>query len=201
VKVTLRPAAFEASSEIKRATVSRDGTITFPTCDAARYAVQVAPPPDSYVSAIEFNRQDALSHLVDMTSGNGGELIVKVASGSAGVSGNIHADSSEKPPPNAAQRVMLIPDNWNPEVNTRVPSLLSRDGTYSIKGQPPGRYRLIAVEWSDSTWRLRDEPELIRFLQASGMAVELTAGARLRIDVPLLPDAEVMQAAIRLGLN
>jgi hypothetical protein len=201
VKVTLRPVAFEASSEIKRATVSKDGAMSFSSCDAAKYLVRVLPPAGFYVASVEFNRQDALSHIIDLSNGTSGDLVVKVAMGSAELGGRIQTDATAPPAVVLAKTVMLFADSWSPEVTADVPSYYSKDGNYTFTSQAPGRYAIVAVEWSDGSWPLRHEPELIRYFQSKGTKVELKVGDHQQMDVPLISDGEIMQTLSRLGLN
>ena len=63
-------------SDYKNARPQPDGTFQFSPCDAVQYAVRVATPSGLYVESVEFNRQDALSHVLDLSSGTGGELVV-----------------------------------------------------------------------------------------------------------------------------
>jgi hypothetical protein len=195
-QISLRPLD-AGGSDYKNANPQADGTFQFSPCDAARYAVRITAPSGLYVQSVEFNRQDALNHVMDLSSGTGGELVVTLGVGSATVSGTVAADQQSQLP----TYVFLIPGNWNPEISGDLTPRPARNGAFSFRDVAPGTYVLAALEWTAGKHDLWRSTQFIQALEGVGISVEVKPADRLQETVPLLTDGDVRRLLSRFGLN
>jgi len=184
-KVTLRPIDAEAAAGTQTATVQPDGTFTISNCDAAHYAVRYKPPPGYYVTAITFNGQDALTHLLDRSATSGGDLKILLRPGASSV-------TSQTPD------VVLIPDNWTPNQLVPVIRMISQDGRYSAIGIPPGHYSAVAVSAADRA--LWDIPAFLHEMQSRAAPFDLAENEQKQVTAPLVTADDLRQIQLQLGL-
>jgi len=183
--VTLRPIDAEAGSGTQTAAVQPDGTFTISNCDAANYAVRYKPPTGYYVSAITFNGQDALTHLVDLSAISGSDLKILLRPGASSVTTQM-------------ENVVLIPDNWTPNELVPVIHMSGKDGRYSAVGIPPGHYSAVAVSGVDGV--LWDNPAFVHEMQSRAMPFDLAENDQKQVTAPLVAADDLRQIQLQLGL-
>ena len=195
-QISLRPVE-ATGSDYKNAKPQADGAFQFSPCDAVKYAVRVVAPSGLYVKSVEFNRQDALSHVLDLSSGTGGELVVTLGVGSAAISGTLEGGGQ----PQLPTCIFLIPANWNPEISGDLAPRPTKNGTFIFNNLAPGAYVLVALEWTDNNSYLWRTPEFVHALQGEGLAIELHPGDHLQETVPVVSDSDAKRIAGRVGAN
>ena len=202
-RVTIRPVEAGAIGGPQTVEIQPDGSFTFTNCDPASYAVRFLPPAGAYIKSLVFNQQqDALTHLLDLSKGTGGDLTIVVRSGAASVTGAIADAPVSQDASGSLQKlfeVALISDLW--EENNLVPvrHASSKDGHFSMNGIPPGHYSAIATTGVEM--RLWENGKFVREMQARGVGVDLAESDQKQISVPYLSFDEVDQLQSRLGIN
>ncbi len=199
-RVTLRPVEAGAISGSQSAEIQPDGTFVLSNCDPANYAVRFLPPSGTYVKSIVFNQQDAMTHLMDLSRGSGGELTIIVRPGAASVTGTL--DSSASQDASESQKsfdVALISDLWDENGLVPVHHATSKDGHFSVSGLSPGHYSAVATTTVDM--RLWDNVKFVHEMQTRGVGIDLAENDKKQLSVPYLAYSEIDLLQSRLGIN
>jgi Carboxypeptidase regulatory-like domain len=170
--VTLEPqgASDFAADTPDPASVDKNGAFRVGNVFPGHYEVEVNPlPGDSYIKEVRLNGA-IVDGVLDLSAGAGGsKLKVTVSPDGAELSGIVR-------PPGTQTSVFLVsdPNRIGPRNMTGV----APDGTWSISGIRPGKYRLFSVEWSahEGFGALKDTAD-------KAQEIELKAGDRIRKDL------------------
>jgi hypothetical protein len=190
-EVTLRPIDAEAVSGYRTTSVQPDGTFTITNCDAANYAVRYKPPVGIYISAITFNGQDAMTHLMDLSNSSGGDLKILLKPGASSVVAIV-------PDSDTPADIVLIPDNWTANELVPVIHMTSKDGRYSAIGIAPGHYSAVAVPAVErSLW---DNAAFVHEMQSRGTPFDLAENDQKRVSAIRLTEEDLHQIELQLGL-
>jgi hypothetical protein len=149
-----------------------------------KYRAHVTPMPENaYVKSIEMDGKPGAANLFEIADGSRAARIkVIVSRGGAQISGRVvDSDGSRLLTPLAL--VGLMKSAEDEDVNS---SEVTPDGRYSLKGLPPGKYRLIAINPLEML-NLDDESSWFKQVFGRGEEIELKAGDRITKDVKLLP--------------
>jgi hypothetical protein len=200
-KVTIKPVDADAIGGPQTADIQPDGTFVFTNCDPASYLVRFLPPPGAYVKSLEFNKQDALTHPMDLSRGSGGELTIVLHPGTATLAGSL-LDPAGVPDAGGEQKafdVTLISDLWEENGVVPVRHATGKDGRFSFTGIPPGHYSAIATTGVEM--RFWENAKFVHEMQSRGVAVDLAENDQKQLAVPYLTYEEIDQLQFRLGIN
>jgi protocatechuate 3,4-dioxygenase beta subunit len=171
-----------------------DGTFELHDLAPERYRVNVNGTADgTYVKSIRFGNEDVTNGILDLTSGTGGVIDVKLAPNAADISGNVHNDKSE-----AVSDVQVTLGPASAEVATQTlffrQARTNQDGKFSFKNLPPGEYRIWA--WEEVDNGLVSDPQFRAHFDSGSVLVRLSEGSHENSDVKLLGrDAIEVEAA------
>jgi hypothetical protein len=200
IDVTLRPVDLVAASGCQTIRTQPDGTFAITNCDAANYAVRFSPPSGTYIKAIAFNGQDAMTHPIDLSRCSGGELKIVIRPGAASMTATV-GDSTALSPINQSSKsfdVVLIPDSWTENELIPVIHAAGRDGQFSAVGLAPGHYTAIAATGVDR--RLWESAAFVHQVQARGAGFELAENEQKQVVVAQLTEDEADRMELQLGL-
>jgi len=177
------------------ARTNADGSFEMHDLGPERYRVKVNALADGiYVKSIHFGNEDVTNGILDLTSGTGGVIDVRLSPNAADVSGTVHNDKGET--------VMGVQVTLGPaSAEFAAQSLLfeqtstGQDGKFSFKNLPPGEYRICA--WEEVDRGLVSDPEFRSHFDSRSVVVKLSQGSHENSDVTLLSrDAIELEASI-----
>jgi hypothetical protein len=148
-----------------------------------KYRAHVSPlPENAYVRSIEMDGKQGAANLFEIADGSRAARIkVIVSRGGAQISGRVlDSDGNRLPTPLAMVGLLKSAEDEDANISEVTP-----DGRYSLKGVPPGNYRLIVVNPLEML-NLDDESSWFKQLFGRGEEIELKAGDRITKDLKLL---------------
>jgi hypothetical protein len=161
-----------------------DGTFEMHDLGPERYRVKVNGLLDGiYVKSIHFGNEDVTNGILDLTSGTGGVIDVKLAPNAADVSGTVRNGNGETA---MGVEVTLGPASAEVAAQTLFLQLTStgNDGKFSFKNLPPGEYRICA--WEEVDRGLVTDPEFRSRFDSRSVLVKLSQGSHESSDVNML---------------
>jgi hypothetical protein len=161
-----------------------DGTFEMHDLGPERYRVNVNDLADGiYVKAIHFGNEDVTKAILDLTTGIGGVIDVRLSPNAADVSGTVHNENGETV---MGVQVTLGPASAEVAAQTLFLQQTStgQDGKFSFKNLPPGEYRILA--WEEVDRGLISDPEFRSHFDSRSVFVKLSEGSHENSDVTLL---------------
>jgi 5-hydroxyisourate hydrolase-like protein (transthyretin family) len=160
-------------------TTNADGTFRVESVIPGEYRVGViGMPQDYYVKEVQYNQREALDKPMVVSSGDSGTLEVIVSSGAVQINGSAIDDKSMPVP---GVTVVLIPDQHRDRTELYKNANTDSTGRYSIRGVPPGDYKLFAwnsiasFDWFDPAILGPDESrgKPVHVIESSNQTVDL----------------------------
>ena len=205
--ITLNPAtSAQGLGDSKTADVAKDGAFIFSNCDPLPYVVEFDLPVGLYARSITFNQQDVSAGVVDLSSGSGGDLEIRVRAGTATITGTVQGIPNRVPAsaggPGANSRavsIFLIPSKFRADSPSRVLRTQVKDGDFTLQNVPPGDYFAVALYPPGETiWQ---SEEFVGEMQRLGQRITVEENDRLRITVPFVNADQFADIVTRLGFN
>lgn len=167
------------------ATAKADGTFEVRDLAPERYRISVNGTPEgTYVKSIRLGDDDITNGILDLIEGSGGVIDIKLSPSGAAVSGTVQNANGD-----AVGDVLIT---LGPEaLETAIQTLFLRtartdqQGRFTIKGLPPGDYRVLA--WEDVDEQLVTDPEFRARFNDSSVTVKLAEKSKLTSDLKLVP--------------
>ena len=121
--------------------VNADGTFGMSLIEANRYYLVLNGfPENSYVKSIRAGDQESYGGIVDLRHGSPvGPLKVNLGDNGAEISGVVHGQNGERI---STKILVLLDSEFGLDAVAEVKS--GKDGSYSVKGLAPGKYKLLA---------------------------------------------------------
>ncbi len=143
--------------------VKEDHTFTFTNVQPDSYDVMVIGLPEGgYVRAIRFGDQQVNDSNLDLSGG--GELTIVVAVSAAQVTGTVQNDQAA-----TTATVCVVPTDGHDANFKMAPT--DQNGSYTVKGVPPGEYRLYAFDNVESG--SCQDPDWLKPYESKGERVTL----------------------------
>lgn len=205
--ITLNPAtSAQGLGDAKTVDVAKDGAFIFSNCDPLPYLVEFDLPVGLYAQSITFNQQDVSAGVVDLSSGSGGDLEIRVRAGTATITGTVQGIPDRVPAsgggPDANSRavsIFLIPSKFRADSPSRVLRTQVKDGDFTLQNVSPGDYFAVALYPPGETiWQ---SEEFVGEMQRLGQRITVEENDRLRITVPFVNADQFADIVTRLGLN
>jgi hypothetical protein len=164
------------------AKVDADGNFNLQHVHPSVYDVSVTKLPDSfYLKSVRLDNQEAIETGLEL-NGTGRHRLDLVVSGDAAQVVGIVIDSNEKPVGRAT--VLLVPAMRSAQRLYRSTNL-GQDGRFSLRGIPPGRYRLYAwEEVEEGAWF---DPDFMARYENDGESISLDSKDRKTVGLKLIP--------------
>lgn len=158
------------------ATPRQDGSFSIANVPAGSRMVRVSGLPASWtLKGIYLDGRDITDDLVDLKQGEtGGRVVVVVTDKATAISGTA-VDENGQPLTDFTAIAFPVDSNlWRPMSRFIQAARANKDGTYTIRGLPPGEYLLCAVDDVDQgEWY---DPDLLRQLRAGASRLLLQEG-------------------------
>lgn len=160
--------------------VKKDGAFSFSAVSRDRLILRFSNLPDTaYVKSLRLGNQDILETGLDLrSSGPSAALDVLLANNAGSVSGAVKTEAKT----GVAFTVSLHPDPPRPARPDLVRTATTGgDGTFRIKGVPPGDYKLLA--WEDFSTELAQDTELLKQFESSAVKVVVREGSSEQAEI------------------
>jgi hypothetical protein len=177
-----------------------DGTFRFSNITPDRYTISITNWPDGdhgglYLQQVLVNGVAAPANEIDLTGGAPSEIELLLSTAAATVAGTVirpeqPADAKKLPEPEPSG-VVLIPEKLPSGAIYPIFTTLDAADRFEFPNLEPGTYRLLAVPPQDfGLWR---NPDFLRRIAERGVEVEVSAKARVSVEVHALRAADVRQ--------
>jgi len=164
--------------------INADGTFQIDSLFAGEYRLQVGGLPENfYLKAARYNRDDILDRPWTFNPTEAGTLEIVVSSGAAQITG-IAVDAQSRPA--GGTSVVLIPDQHRDRYELYKNATTDATGRFSIRGIPPGDYKLFAWEsielggWFDL--------DLVKHFESQGKALHILESSNQTVDLRTLSE-------------
>jgi hypothetical protein len=176
------PAGLPAFNTSPQVQVGADGTFTLPGIRPGRYFLRASGP--GVVRSVMWNGVDTLDFPLEVTAdADVVDVEITLTDRVSEVSGAITDANGKLPHDATIVAASTDPRHWTLGTRRVVTAQPGPDGRYTIRGLPPGDYRVAAVTDFDLEQRLN--PAFLQQIGASGAAVTVVLGGRTTADVRL----------------
>jgi hypothetical protein len=142
-------------------------------------------PRGWFLKAVRLEGRDVTDTLLDFETYHGKAVEVLVTQTATDISGRVTDASGRAVTNYVAVAFADDPQRWTP-LSRHIASVRSdQQGRFSVRGLPPGRYRVAAVDYLPSG--LERDPKILERLRGSALAVTLSEGATHNVTVTLTP--------------
>jgi hypothetical protein len=179
-----------------RGRVGNDGKFTFDGVPAGRFQVSFTELPEGlYVKSIRFGDVDLLRTPLDLTSGRGGAMTITLSNKPATLDGVIRSSKGEA----VKGAAVAI---WPKDVNGGDPTggirrvMTDQNSSYHFTALPPGQYYIAAFPGVEQG--LLESHDFVSRFNAEAARVELSEGARVNLDAPILSAERIAEEVATL---
>jgi protocatechuate 3,4-dioxygenase beta subunit len=169
IRVQFEPKQIGLGGGSPSVNAGEDGSFTIRPVMPDAYFVRVSGLPDThYIKSIQFGEADVTDTGVDFSQGIApARLVITLAAGAVQISGTVQ-DARQQPSTSAI--VILIPEGARREDPQYYRSAgTDQNGQYTLRGIPPGEYRLYAFDGIDPGMYM--DPEFMKQFDRSGERV------------------------------
>jgi uncharacterized protein (DUF2141 family) len=160
---------------------TEDGTFSFKDLAPGRYLVRVMNGPDnSYVDSVRAGNREMSEQGLDLGTGGGGKLDIKLRIGCAQVNGVIKGQDDN---PIAGVTVALIPDSNRYLLYQS--TFTDQKGAFTFKNVTPGEYKVLA--WEDVEPNAFQDPEFVKPFAARAEALSLKENDHKGVTMKAIP--------------
>lgn len=165
-----------------RAAAAADGTFTIPRVAPGSYRVAVGGlRPEMYVKEARLNQTSVLEGL-SIDGPVDGLLEITISPNGGQVEGSL---LDARLAPVAGSQVVLIPDRQRTRMELYKTALTTADGRFTIRGVPPGDYKLFA--WEDIEPFSYFDAEVLRAYEQSGRSLRVQEASREQVELKIIP--------------
>jgi hypothetical protein len=177
----LRPMGDTLFVGTTRPEISSDGSFVISQLLSGSYSVSLSGlPPDYYVKAVRFENIDVLREGLTLEGPPEASLDILVSPNAGRIEGTVMTADG----PIAGVQVVMIPrDRTRADLYKFANT--DQNGRFTIRGIPPGQYKLFA--WEEIETNAFRDPEFLRLYEELGKAVGIVEGDRVTVDVRLIP--------------
>ena len=161
--------------------VEADGNFKIDSISPADYrAVVTNLPVELYAKEVRLGGLDLMNQTIHVTSGTpiGGTVEVLLSPNVSQIEGTVLDDRGQ---PIAGLLVVLVPDRNREHTELFKTATSDQTGHYSIRGIPPGDYKLFAWETLESFAYF--DPELLKQSDSQGKAMHIVESSKLNQDI------------------
>jgi len=181
-RVTLRTTATNGLSSPLQL-INADGTFTLTNIFPGEYRLTlVSIPQDYYIKEARNEQTDVLNQPWVIGDSVRGNLDIVVSSGAGQIEGTVTDARSQ---PVSSIQTWLLPDQDRGRTELIRNAVSDQNGKFTIRGVPPGNYKLFA--WDGLESNAFFDPEVMRQYEQQGKAVRVAEGAKQTADVKVIP--------------
>lgn len=178
------------SSIFRVGTTRPDNQFTGKLHPGDRYRVNVPNlPQDFYLKSVQVSGHEVANTDV-VIGGRHTEVDLLVSAGGGHIDGTALNDKHE---PVSGSYVLLVPDsNDTPDADLIRPTRADVKGKFSLRGIPPGSYKLFAFE--DAETEILNQPDLLKNYQQSSQSIKVEETGKYTLEIKPVP-SQVGQAS------
>jgi uncharacterized surface anchored protein len=163
--------------------INADGTFTLTNIFPGEYRLSlVSIPQDYYIKEARNEQTDVLNQPWVIGDSVRGNLDIVVSSGAGQIEGTVTDARSQ---PVSSIQTWLLPDQDRGRTELIRNAVSDQNGKFTIRGVPPGNYKLFA--WDGLESNAFFDPEVMRQYEQQGKAVRVAEGAKQTADVKVIP--------------
>jgi beta-lactamase regulating signal transducer with metallopeptidase domain len=164
-------------------TVAADGTFHIDGVNPGEYRFTIFPSPvNYYIKEVRFGGIEALNTPINITPGATEALEVVLSPRVSQIDGTITDDKGQPVP---GIQAVLVPDAHRDRFELFRVITSGSDGRFTIRGVPPGDYKLFAWESSESFGYF--DPELLKRDEAKGQRMKIQDSDKITVSVKMIP--------------
>lgn len=167
----------------------KEGKLKFDQMMPGSWDVNVTGlPHDAFVQSIQFGGQAVAGRTIEIASGSDGPLVVNLSSDGANVDGQLDDDVANR---RGLDVLLARSDGYTGPAQVFFHATSGPDAKFKFDGIPPGRYRIVVLEQAiPPDFAGADAEQRVSKL---GAELEISAGARLQVNPPVIPAARMME--------
>jgi sarcosine oxidase gamma subunit len=184
VRVSLRPRT-TLPGWTGTTVTSTDGTFSIPNIPESQYSIFIEPSePNAYVAALLQGRDDILDRgIVKVAQTSPDSLEALIQAPASTIRGTVMASPQQLA---GGIMVTLVPEESRRENLSLYKRAIAINGTFSIAGVAPGKYKVLA--WERIPDGAEQNAEFMEAYRSSGVEVLASAGNTSSIEVRLTPE-------------
>jgi beta-lactamase regulating signal transducer with metallopeptidase domain/5-hydroxyisourate hydrolase-like protein (transthyretin family) len=166
-----------------RSAVASDGTFHMDGVLAGEYRFTLSPFPVSYyIKEVRFGSAAALNAPISVSAGATETLDVVLSPRVAQIDGMVNDDKGKTV---EGVQAVLVPDAHRDRYELFRAVVTDPDGHFTMRGVPPGDYRVFAWESIESYGYF--DPELLKRDEAKGQRIKIQESDKLTVSVKMIP--------------
>ena len=164
--------------------IREDGTFTMSNVVGDRYRIEAyGLPAEAYIKSVRYGDQEAIETGIDLTTGAGGVIEVIASMNAGRIDGTVLTANQE---PAGGATVTLVPEeNRRRQTGRYKMTTTDQTGAFTIRGVPPGDYKLFA--WEEIETMAWQDPEFIKPFEPKSKAVTVRERSRETVEVKVIP--------------
>jgi len=165
------------------ATVKEDGSFVIENVGPDKYRITTFGVGGTYLKSIRMGGQEVLDTGIDMSNGAPGAIEVVLGLGGGQIDGVVQ-DAEQKPV--SSSLVTLVPEPFKPNRNDLYRTTMTdQTGHFTVKGMPPGEYRLYA--WEDVEPGAYTDPEYLKVHESKAAKVTVKEKSQEQVSLVQIP--------------
>jgi hypothetical protein len=160
--------------------VKDDGSFALENAGPDRYRILAFNLPEgTWLKSIRAGDQEVLDSGIDLSAGVSGPVQITLGSGSGQISGTVQ-DAKQQAAPGSL--VTLLPNPMKEDRNDlyRV-TTADQDGQFTLRGIPPGEYRLFA--WEDIDPGSYMDPEFLKPHETKAQKITIKVDSQQQVSI------------------
>ena len=183
---SLDTTAFLPNASSSSSAVSTDGTLKMDALLPGDYRLTVSNmPPGYFLKSARLDQSEGMDQLLHVTASPLGQLEVVLSPNGGQIEGTVLNDKQQ--PLNGIQ-VVLIPEQRRTRFDLYSTSRSDQAGRFTMKGIPPGDYKLFAWEAIEPFTYF--DSEFMRVNEAKGKLVHVSESSAQNVEVRSIPPTE-----------
>ena len=167
-----------------------DGTFEFQGVFGPTLLRELFQETDWYLKSVVIKGQEQVDSPFDFgTSGTFSDIEVLISAFGATVTGRVTDERAAAVRDYTVVVFSTLRDRWSALSRwVKTTEYLSADGTFTVRGLPPGDYWVAAIERRDSTFEPTADPDLLESLSSRAVRITLGEGQMQNLTLRLVPD-------------
>lgn len=184
VGIFLQPAGYGSGLVVPPLRPQSDGSFTTPPLLPGPYRLRIEPlPPEYFIREARIGETDILGKIFEITPSMSNVLHVVVSSNSGELDGIVL--NAQRQPVSKIYAV-LIPDTQRERRDLYIKAITDKDGRFSVRGIPPGNYRVFA--WENLEPYAYFDPMVVQQAEINATPIRIGQSSKQTIEIRSIPE-------------